>query len=271
MAKLAKKLPETGPIVDSTSPETLHNDPDAMRMALADRIKAQAMHLRDSESAKRAQWAAIGADLLSARESTLSKLQFGAWIAASGIGEVPGLDTASARSDVIWLAEFPDRAIKVDEALSNPRTIRQKWRIMFASLCQTEADALVALEAVDVPDIEAAADGVVEKTAAKHADAYSEIKRLVDLETDDEPDIEASVAKAIPKLKKALQAAADAGVTHDMLCVNAGGVWGGFFGWSHQPWPTNAAEALTLAQTLAKDEGMSFKDFISVAGEAFTV
>jgi hypothetical protein len=259
---MAKATPKT--------PETLHNDPEAMRGALAERIKAQAMHLRDSETAKRAQWAAIGADLLTARESTLSTNEFGAWIIASGIATVPGLETASARSDVIWLAEFPDRAAKVEETFSNPRTIRQRWRIMFASLCQTEADALVALEANEDPDIEAAADGVAEKTACTQADAFAEIKRLVEIGLDDSTDIEASIAKAIPKLKKALQAAADAGVTHEMLCANAGAVWGGFFGWSHTPWPTNAAEALALAKALANDEGMSFKDFISAAGEVFT-
>lgn len=266
MAKAAKIIqpPEE-------APETLHNDPDAMRNALAERIKSQAIFLRDTEVSKRSHWAAIGADLLTARESSLSTLEFGAWILESGIASMPGLDSSAARSDVIWLAEYPDRAVKIDEAISNPRYIRQKWRHLFASSCSIEADALSILDSVDDPDIEAAADGVAENTGATQADAFAEIKRLIEIAQDEgEPDIAASVAKAIPKLKKALQAAADAGVTHDMLCVNAGGVWGGFFAWSHQPAPTTVPEALHLAVALANDESLSFKDFISAAGEAFT-
>lgn len=272
MAKAAKKT-ETQPQESApySAPETLHNDPDAMRSALAQRIKAQAAFLRDSEVSKRSQWAAIGADLLTAREACLSTQEFGAWIHASGIGAMPGLDTAASRSDVIWLAEYPDRAAKIDESISGPRYIRQKWRSLFATSCQVEADALAILDAVEDPDVEAAADGVAEKTGCTQADAFAEIKRLIEIAQDEgEPDIAASVAKALPKLKKALQAAADAGVTHDMLCINAGGVWGGFFSWSHKPAPSNAQEAMGVAASTAKDEGLSFKDFISMAGEVFT-
>jgi hypothetical protein len=272
MAKAAKK-PETQAqeAEPQSAPETLHNDPDAMRSALAERIKSQAIFLRDSEVSKRSHWAAIGADLLIARESSLSNQDFGAWILASGISKMPGLDTAAARSDVIWLAEYPDRAAKIGEETSGPRHIRQKWRALFASSCQVEADALAILDSVDDPDIEAAADGVAEKTGCTQVDAFAEIKRLIEIAQDEgEPDIAASVAKALPKLKKALQAAADAGITHDMLCTNAGGVWGGFFAWSHQPPPSTMAEALHLAKALANDEGVSFKDFISAAGEVFT-
>lgn len=253
------------------TPETLLNDPDSMRDALADRIKHQAIHLRDSEASKREQWAAIGADLLMARESMLSTNEFGVWIEGSGIKELPGLQTASARSDVIWLAEYPGKADKIEASISAPRTIRHKWRLLFSSSCVIEADALIAMEATEVPDVEAAADGVAATTGSTQKEAFDEITRLIAVSEDTSGvDIENSIAKALPKLKKALQAAADAGVTHSMLCINAGAVWGGFFSWSHQPAPSNVQESMLATVGTAKDEGLSFKDFISLAGEAFT-
>lgn len=263
-------MPTKAKTTQAAPQAVLHNDPETMRDSIFERIKTQAMYLRDNEAGKRAHWAAIGADLLMARESTLSTAEFGNWIAKSGLAELPGLETAPQRSDAIWLAEHPSRADFIDESISTPRYIRQKWRNLFGSLCETEADALSILDAVDVPDIEAAADAVVEKTGADRGEAYEEIKRRIDLAADDEGSLEVSVAKAIPKLKKALQAAADAGVTHDMLCAAAGGVWGGFFAWSHQPAPSNAQEAMGAAAATAKDEALSFKDFISMAGEVFS-
>lgn len=165
-------------------------------------------------------WTTVGKALLEAREQFPNPVQFGMWIKAEEIDKIPGLATASSRSDCIWLAERPLCASLISVEITNPRGVRQAWR----KLLVASAKAWGASGAV----YESAVHHVMAETHASEAEAQGALGLVASIEPTPMPyyvvgvvpvtKTEAALFKALVKAKKAglvtqqvLDAAASAG------------------------------------------------------------
>jgi len=209
-----------------------HNVPVDDLDAIAEEIRETVALIDLNASGVRPAWMRIASLLLMARNVAPDNATFAAWIKASGIGKLDGLKTASARSDAIWCAEYPERVELVPERANSPRSIRGAWREEFISLCRSEAESLITLEATTPPDIDAAAEAVAVKLKADKAEAEAAIETAIEYEVSGTKAVEA-LAKAGKALAKALQNACDAGFGAGELTEMATHVWGGLFFHTH--------------------------------------
>lgn len=208
-----------------------HNNPVDLD-EIAKKVASITKRLEIETVTSRSRWLQVGELLLQARNAKFSTVEFGQWVKASGVSKLPGLTTASARSDVIWCAEFPKRVSSIPEDEANhPRTIRATWRRTFAAACRNEAETLISLEATEIPDIEAAADAVALKYGGDSAEAFGAIQSMIEAEVSGEAAQEA-LEKAHEKLQKAMQEACNAGLQVDSVCISVGTIWGGVVTWA---------------------------------------
>jgi hypothetical protein len=216
-----------------------HNEgPDLSAMPdleeIAEEIKSLVVAAEAAPGETRKRWLRVSELLVKARDASSTTAQFGKWVKACGIGLLPGLETNSARSDAIWVAEHLDRAATVPETAISPRTIRHVWRRDFMARCKNEAEALVSLEATDPPDVEEAAAQIAKKTHGDAGEAYEAIQKMIEAEVSGSAEVEAR-AKTIKSLQKALENACNAGLPPVELCEMAQHVWGGHFTFTTQP------------------------------------
>ena len=189
-------------------------------------IKSAMQELLARGKDERAGWVAVGEALLEARgQFPDAPLHFGAWIKGEGISSIPGLATASSRSDCIWMAEFPLCAALVPVAISNPRAVRAAWRLLLVKSAKDWAGAGVSFAT--------AVHHVMNETFCTEAEAEGAVGYATSQALDLLPHPPTPAVGKVAALRKALERAKKGGLNPAQVIEVASLVYQqGVFSWA---------------------------------------